>query len=763
MKQTIDISVFTPSQMSPEDRMGIFVQRHDLLADAVSRVKDSAETGNKHHLLFVGPRGSGKTLFVSLVVDHIDENPQLAEKLYLAWLNEDETSTTFLDLLLRIYRALSKRYPKVFDLAEMEPLYDLDSGAREEFAIKILLERLGNRTPLIIVENLDRIFQGIGNEGQKKLRAFLQENPIFALVTTAQALIIDLTDRQGPFFGFFQTERLKPLALSDAIELLAKIAHKKQDQKLSSFLNTSKGRARARALHFLTGGNHRVFVVLAQFITHDTIENLVKPFLKMVDELTPYYQERIRALPDLQCKIVEYLCTCVETVPVKAIARRMLATHQTVSSQLKDLRAKGYVKSHQKGREFLYEVSEPMMRICVEVKENQTRTMGLLVDFIRVWFEAGELATRKGQSQLGSLDEIYYSAACERFEIDGNLRQRILVDGIKSKIEKSFHEKTASALYTTLRNAPEELALATECLMEGNKDECLKILSKSSKTTDPYILNCRGILYAVCGENQKALADYTAVIELQGAPTEQMAKALFNRGVTHGQLGDSEKAIADCTAVIELQGAPTEQMAMALVYRGVLSSRAGHLDLAEHDFQSCLNLEGLSLRRLSDGYHALAELRARQGRWDEAFDQLNEGLLCGKKAQSYYVGDLEELIGILSDAGVSRSVLASLVGKFLRIAKEHEVLAELGDSLVRNLGQQKFSDAPLDSTLLGRWGEVWIEASKAIPELEIQMRMLRSGIAYLSSKDQDEAQLLNLKSEERYLLRQTLGLDIEEE
>ena len=62
------IWVFTPSRTDPRDIEDIFVQRHELIQDAVERVRESALTGHKHHLLFVGPRGCGKTHLITLIV-----------------------------------------------------------------------------------------------------------------------------------------------------------------------------------------------------------------------------------------------------------------------------------------------------------------------------------------------------------------------------------------------------------------------------------------------------------------------------------------------------------------------------------------------------------------------------------------------------------------------------------------------------------------------------------------------------------------------
>ena len=103
MKDQTFLSLFTPSRTQPEDLEAILVQRHEILNDAVERVRESATTGNKHHLLFVGPRGTGKTHLVTLLVHRLDQESDLNKKLRIAWLNEDETSTTLLDLLQRIY------------------------------------------------------------------------------------------------------------------------------------------------------------------------------------------------------------------------------------------------------------------------------------------------------------------------------------------------------------------------------------------------------------------------------------------------------------------------------------------------------------------------------------------------------------------------------------------------------------------------------------------------------------------------------------
>src|SRR5690606_31023090 len=135
-------------------------------------------------LLFVGPRGTGKTHLVTRLVYRLGQDEELKKRLHIAWLNEDETSTTLLEFLHRIYPALAKRYPDDYSEESLEPIYDLEPNAAERWLANLLLERLKDRTLLIVVENLDALFEGLGEPGQQRLRAFIQEHPVLTIVAT---------------------------------------------------------------------------------------------------------------------------------------------------------------------------------------------------------------------------------------------------------------------------------------------------------------------------------------------------------------------------------------------------------------------------------------------------------------------------------------------------------------------------------------------------------------------------------------------------
>jgi tetratricopeptide (TPR) repeat protein len=661
------LSVFTPSRTAPEDLESIFVQRQAMLDDAVERVRESALTGNKHHLLFVGPRGTGKTHFVTLLVHRLGQDAGLKKHLHIAWLNEDETSTTLLEFLIRIYLALFKRYPDDYSETSLEPIYDLSADAAEDRLASLLLQQLQSRTLLVVVENLDALFEGLGESGQQRLRAFIQEHPVLTIVATAQQLVNDIVKRNSTFFGFFQTESLKTLSVDEAAELLGKIANLNQQPDVAAFLRSPSGRSRIRALHHLSGGNHRIYIVLSQFITLDNIDALVEPFAKMIDEMTPYYQERIRWLTPQQRKIVEYLCTRERPVPVKELAKRLFTSPQSISSQLMDLRGKGYVQSVQRGRESLYEIAEPLMRICVEVKENQTsKPLRLLVDFLRVWYDTRDLSTHLQRCDDGSLAHTYLQAAIEKNSAQGNLRAQLLVEGFRSELGNE-HANWFLRIKSYAQQS-EELALACGEWAKGNKDRALSLLTDIARddsqsvpvrvsahllaaevhfkqdafeqaieeldhipampeTTVEQIamaLYNRGLVHKQLDDFEKAIADYSTIIDLPNAPVVGIARALLSRGLAYGQLGDSKKAIADYSAVISLPDAPIKQAAMALYNRGLAYGRLGDTEKEIADYSAVIDLpdipvegiarallgRGLVYGKLGDSKKAIADYSA---------------------------------------------------------------------------------------------------------------------------------------------------------
>ena len=136
--------------------------------------------------------------------------------------------------------------------------------------------------------------------------------------------------------------------------------------------------------------------------------------MKLIDELTPYYQARMDRLAPLQRGIIDIMRRLRSAVTIKEIARQAANTSQTISAQLGRLKELGYVtQAAALGRSNYYELREPLMRFCLEVKEQRGRTVELFVQFLRVWYSATELA-RLTLDGVISLEQTHLREAMQR-------------------------------------------------------------------------------------------------------------------------------------------------------------------------------------------------------------------------------------------------------------------------------------------------------------------------------------------------------------
>ena len=809
------LSHFSPQWTQPEYLEAILVQRGELLAESVAAVRDSILTGHPRHLLFVGPRGAGKTHLVTLIQHRLSHDADLTDRMRVAWLNEDETATSFLRLLIAIYRSLAERYPAEFSADTIPSLAGKEPGVALEQLGQALRRDLGGRVIVCIMENLDSLFRSLTLAEQRNWRAFLQNHPVILTVGTAQTLFDGIADHDEPFYGFFDTRHLQPLSVDEARDLLVRIARLNGRTDVADFLQTSTGRARVDAIRALAGGNPRLYLIFSDLLVDKgALNDLVRPFEEMVDrQLTSYYQERLRWLSPQQREIIQFLCHSRSPVPVKHIADGLFTTHNSITGQLKQLRDMRYVDSHPLGREVLYELAEPLMRLALQVKEtHDRRPLALIVDFLRVWHERREIEDRLASCAADSPARAYLEEAHRLMLTEPSLRHELFRRDLDFADPEQCDDTTlakAQCLAENSSTAEDWFKLGSIHYLREEWKEAVGVLTRviemASATPDEIVLalHRRGVAYHYIGKPDHAVADWTRVIELpdaipdhvakalnnralcsakagrfaeticdsslvielSGASVEAIAKALVNRGIAFGILGKCEDAVNDYSRVITLQEAPPEEIAVALLNRGVCNELAGNFAEAISDCTKAINLNcGLS-EVMAKAHHNRAAFSAHLKQHNQAlsdlliwltlpdadFEQFRASMNLG-----YWVNYVvTAAFASTTDAARWKATLTEFAGHFARF----DGLAQFGEAAVQHL--PTLAASPLNHAAWDAWADAWEAARAALPEkdrdrLDIPLRLLRAGIGWLKTKD--EAHLLTLPGEERRILRQALGL-----
>jgi tetratricopeptide (TPR) repeat protein len=715
------LSNFTPSIMAPQVLEDILVQRHELVADLVDRIVISITTENKHFPLLIGARGMGKTHLVSIVYNRIKQREDLQERVIIGWLREEEWGiSSWLDLVVRIFRSIGEEYPdtEVSSIAinNITTLQTHSPTEAEVLAESLLAELVGKKTLFLIIENLDDVFDGLGTNGQQRLRSFLQEYKCCTILATTPVLFNGITSRDKAFYGWFTPFHLQPFTHENAIELLTNIAAQSGDKELASFLHTPAGSARVRAVHRLAGGNPRVYTLFAQLITKQDLDSLVGAFMKMLDDLMPYYQSRMAMLSPQQRKIVAYLVDNTEAVIVKDIATWCFATPQTISSQLKDLKGKGYVVSSSVGKESYYELTEVLMRLCLEVKKYRGKEVESLVEMIRIWYRPEEIKSQFDRlSSVGNLAHArYYQLALEdsrphpmllACEYDfqksielGNTKSALQIwqelahvqnisvdrsqpisylivaekfDEAKSTIRDLLDSKQKSK-NSTQAETMEELYLQGLLLYEAEEwDAALEIFDRClQQSPQNETWNNRGIALSELGRFDEAIASYDQAIELKPNRDE----VWYNRGIALFGLGRFDAAIASFDKAIELK--PNQDKAWD--YRGSALSELGRFDEAIISYDKAIEFNPNKHEAWYNRGNTLYEL----GRFDEAIASYDKAIEFKPGVKAWYsrgnalfgLGRYEEAIASFDkaiefnpdkhEAWYNRGVALSELGRF---------------------------------------------------------------------------------------------------
>jgi tetratricopeptide (TPR) repeat protein/DNA-binding transcriptional ArsR family regulator len=652
LAQQLALSTFTPSTMSPETLEGMFVQREQLLQSIVQDLAASVDSA-KQYLMLVGARGMGKTHFVSLVYHRLKQKPELHDRLLIAWLREEEYGVnSWLYLIIEILRSIGQE--GIDTTEQVNKLAGLPIPEAEYLANRVLTEVIGDRTLLIITENIDKLLYGLGDKEQWKFRSFLQETNCCSILATTPKISEDTSKKDKPFFGFFTSIHLPTFGHPDAVAMLIKIANLSGNIQLANFLNTDEGKSRVRALHHLAGGNPRVYALFAQLITEDTLEALLPAVIEMLDKLTPYYQSRVESLgqSDDQQKIVMYLARETRAVTVKEItAQCFISSERTTSNALGKLTEKGFVIVTRKGREAYYEISEVLMRLCLEMKNARNGDIKLCVDFLRIWYRPTE--RQEYLEQLEADGKLEHAKYFRLSLTNANLDPILLA--CKQDLQKSLNDNDPDSALSVWRelvsvnqigkvNAQRisdlinsgkssEALAAIESLLAGESAEELYLKGLLSIESDRWeeaiqifnivinlepnnhaAWNNRGNALGNLGRYKEALASFDRCLELEPDDYE----AWYNRGVVLGKLGRYEEAIASYDRSLEFKPDKDE----AWYNRGNALGKLGRYEEAIASYDRCLEFKPDKDEAWNNRGNALGKL----GRYEEAIASFDRSL-----------------------------------------------------------------------------------------------------------------------------------------
>jgi len=147
----------------PEHRRSITVGRESLFQDTIEILRKCIGKKPKHHFLFIGPRGIGKTHLLSLIEDEIHGDTVLAAGYHVVRFSEESHRVlSFVDFLLGVCEILRDTLPDEPQWAQLHQR--LATEERDEIIVDTLVPAIRQRrrqtkqSLVIMLENLHQVF-----------------------------------------------------------------------------------------------------------------------------------------------------------------------------------------------------------------------------------------------------------------------------------------------------------------------------------------------------------------------------------------------------------------------------------------------------------------------------------------------------------------------------------------------------------------------------------------------------------------------------
>ena len=413
-----NIGLYRSGVTSPERLRHTSVARQHLLDNAIESLRGSVGRKSKNHLLFIGPRGIGKTHLLSCIEDVVQSDEALGASVVVVRFPEESNRTlSFADFLIGMCGILK-------DVLEDEPLWselfatvqtEEDDARVADTLVPAIREenRRRDRTLLVMVENLGEILarQIRDKNDVAALRKFLMADNGCLLLATAPLHFDGITDVGQPFYDFFDIQILENLSFDETVEVIRLNLEWEERTDILRFLEDM--RPRLRALYRMTGGNPRLTMMLYELIAHESVTSVQDQFHLLLDRISPFYQGRLNDLPPGQRALLECLASMrdQEKTPA-AIAARMRMSQQETSSLLKRLTDAHYLRA----------VGNP--------RDRRSRLYTIREGFVDIWLAMNlSRGARKRMPFLLEFFSLFYPSIAAREEKRRQLRAKLLEEG----------------------------------------------------------------------------------------------------------------------------------------------------------------------------------------------------------------------------------------------------------------------------------------------------------------------------------------------
>ena len=233
--------------------------------------------------------------------------------------------------------------------------------------------------------------------GLHRLREELMLKSHSLIVATAQRRVEQIENGNYPLYGLFRRIYLDNLTIQDLEQLVREKAKWDlkfgNDERVVRFLQQlDEEPHRIKALFHLTNGNPRMALILYHAIVRCELSQLQSSLEDLMNNLTPYFQSQMLALPPKERRVVTCLARTGRAMRPSEIAVSIDKKTAYVSSLLGRLVDKDFIRlaPQREGQAKYYYLNETLLRYWRKWLAHE-KDLSLFVEFVASWFHQREI------------------------------------------------------------------------------------------------------------------------------------------------------------------------------------------------------------------------------------------------------------------------------------------------------------------------------------------------------------------------------------
>ena len=339
------------------------------------------------HELILGRRGSGKSTLLKRLEIEIED--RLSKKYIPVSLAEEQASIYRLfDLLTEIIEELKSRFTFQNALKEYTDFDNEQSYTRYLYQVIHEFTVSQNKQIVLFLDNFDRIIENFDDD-TSVLREILTNYNDFIIIAASTRIDDNFWENEKRVIREFRKHYLNALTFNEIKELLNLWADAADAPELKKIAIRNPGKL--QSIRIITDSLPRTIQFFIQLTFYNDYTNENVDFIKKIMEnVTPTYQELLNSLPPQLRKIVFEMAFIWEACSTKDLTKKCRMESKLISANLKTLAEKGIVdKIETDNRNLLYRISERffnMWLIITQGNSEEKQKAKWLSVFLENWY-----------------------------------------------------------------------------------------------------------------------------------------------------------------------------------------------------------------------------------------------------------------------------------------------------------------------------------------------------------------------------------------